>query len=207
MKQMLMTGTAVILIGLASPVLARGHGPQMPDFASLDADGSGAVSLEELNSAHDAHLSKLDANGDGVVAVEELQAMMAERMPARAPDRVRQRLSDRAQKMLSRADADGDGKVTLAELRAAKGHQDHARMMSRLDQDGDGELSAQEFAALGDRKGGRRGDRHWGDRHWGGKDRHGRAHSGDHSCDRGAAESGLTPPPAVGQQPFPADVN
>lgn len=198
MKRMLMAGTAVMLMGLAAPVMAQGMGPQaqMPDFATLDADGSGKVSAAELTAAHEARLAALDADGDGVVTVEEftapMAAMDAEAEAKRAEAR-KARMADRAERMLGDADADEDGKVTLEELSAKMGGRED-RMIKRLDADEDGEISAEEFEAAKDR-GGRRGDR--GDR--------GRGHGGKRGGDHGkrGGDCDMPPPPPAGDMPPP----
>lgn len=70
----------------------------LPDMSAVDADGNGAISVEEARVAATGRYVALDANKDGVVSQAEF---------------VDARLGQLAQ-----ADADGDGEVTRSELRS-----------------------------------------------------------------------------------------
>jgi hypothetical protein len=45
-------------------------------FSLMDADGDGAVSLQEFQAAHERIFRGMDANKDGRLSLEEIQAFM-----------------------------------------------------------------------------------------------------------------------------------
>jgi hypothetical protein len=55
-------------------------------FAVIDADGDGALSLEEVQEAHARIFNSVDADGDGRVTPEELQAFFHGTPPAADPE-------------------------------------------------------------------------------------------------------------------------
>jgi hypothetical protein len=107
-------------------------------FETLDADGNGLISRDELIAAHvrmateraarmaDRRLAAQDANGDGQLSAAELAA------PPMPPKR-----------LFERADTDGDGAISEAEFEAAM-----ERMGDRIGKGG---------------RGGRHGHGWWGD--------------------------------------------
>lgn len=126
-------------------------------FARADKDGSGGLSLVELQAAAPGRSRSAPADAAGGTAA-----------------------SDRAAKIFARLDADGDGSVTAAELEAgrpgrsgstlssasmaallsgqeASGSSGAQELFSRLDVDGDGRLTAAEFKAGQSAGGGRAG--------------------------------------------------
>lgn len=159
----------MIPAAFAAPAFAQDgdrQGPPRMIFAELDADGNGAVTLEEMQAAGENRFAAADANGDGALSRDELLAQGQERVETRVDQ------------MLERVDADGDGQVTLAEMEAARedrgdrGGRGHgrrgpnpARIFERLDTDGDGTVTQAEFdegvanflARMGGRQGGGRG--------------------------------------------------
>lgn len=137
-----------ILSGTALPALAEGRGErQRPDFAQLDTDGDGVVSVAELEAKRAERLAGVDADGDGIVSAEEL---------ARA-HQIR-----RAERMIARMDKNGDGLLQLDEL------QGRGPDPAKLDANGDGVVSEEEFRdgmremRREGRRGGHRGPRHRG---------------------------------------------
>jgi hypothetical protein len=61
-----------------------GHGVMMQVlFAIMDADGDGALSLEEVQEAHARIFAHMDADGDGLVTKEEIRAFFRAGMPRR----------------------------------------------------------------------------------------------------------------------------
>ena len=124
------------------------------DFATLDADGSGEITEEDLGARRAAMFAELDTDGDGSISEAEFVA----HAQAMASDRARDRFSG--------LDADGDGRLGPDVLaRGRGGDRMGARMIERLDTDGSGGLSEEEFAEArqrgphrhGDRSSGRRG--------------------------------------------------
>ncbi len=214
MKQMLLGATAVLMLGaVAVPAMAKGgFGGPMPDFATLDADKDGKVTAAELNAAHEARMQAMDADKDGFVSAEEMIAARKADMPPQMAER----MSRKMDKMIGRMDANKDGKVSLDEMRAAHDPARAEAMIAKLDSDGDKAISQAEFDAAKARMAERRGKGGKGEK--GGKHGHHAAHHGgpgmgSQGCDMqpGAGRrmmpsvpGNLAPPPAVGQQPFPA---
>ena len=52
----------------------RGRGGRMPDFASLDVDGDGRLSLDEAPEPMKNIFDRLDRDGDGFIVEDELRA-------------------------------------------------------------------------------------------------------------------------------------
>jgi hypothetical protein len=172
-------------------------------FATLDADGNGLITEEDLRALAEAKFTEMDLDGSGTLGPDELAAVMEARMTERMGGRMGERMGDRgpqradpvsmmtsmAERMVKARDTDGDGMLSMAELEPAKGF---GRMIDRFDTDDDNAISQAEFdeakAEMSDRKA-RRGDRGdrggWGDRgdrggHGGMGDRGGKGgHGGD----------------------------
>ncbi|MEJ6394350.1 EF-hand domain-containing protein [Gymnodinialimonas sp. 2305UL16-5] len=148
----------LIPVALAAPLAAQERGPDGPRmiFEELDADGNGAVTLEELAAAGDARFVNTDTNGDGQLSRDELLARAAERN------------AERVDRMIERADTNGDGALTQAELdEAREGRRrgpDPERMFERMDADGDGSVTEAEFDEAVSRLLDRMGRRHGSDR-------------------------------------------
>ncbi|HID67440.1 MAG TPA: calcium-binding protein [Roseibacterium sp.] len=136
----------MIPAALAAPAFAQGEGRQLAPaliFEELDADGNGAVTLEEMQAARGARFARTDADGDGALSRDEMLAQALGRVETRVD------------RMLELGDTDGDGQLTMAEMEAARegGGQgrfgsrgpDPARMFERLDADGDGSVTEAEF--------------------------------------------------------------
>lgn len=144
------------LIGatLVTPVFAqsRDGGRERPDFATIDADGNGTITAEELRARMDQRFNEADTDGDGVISREEFVA------------RAGGNASERAERMFDRLDADGDGALSRDVLAARQGRaMTPERMIERLDTDGDGAISEDEFEAGMERRadrGFRGGQRH-----------------------------------------------
>lgn len=121
-------------------------------FETLDADGSGEITAEDLTALREARFAEVDANGDGNVSLDEFTAVAEARAAARASQ------------MFERLDADGDGILSRDALEARMQGGPNPRMIARLDTDDSGGVSAEEFEAARTRMAGRRGHDHDGDR-------------------------------------------
>ncbi len=136
MKKMLLSSTLVVSLAAFGGSLAYAQGgqrggPQRPSFSQIDANGDGALTMDEFLSQGRAKFDKTDANGDGQLDVAELTA---------AAERERARMIER---LMTRKDANGDGMLSYAEM------QPHTpgRVFERADTDGNGEISQAEWDA------------------------------------------------------------
>lgn len=143
----LMAGIAAALVLTAADVQAKPRGERM-DFATLDANSDGQLSMEELQAQGQARFAAADTDGNGSLSAEELTAASEGRR------------ANRIERMMERLDANEDGELSQEELAAAReGRGDRAeRMFERADEDGDGLISEEEFEAAKERgRGGRHG--------------------------------------------------
>ena len=136
---------------------AGGQGPFAAfDFAAVDTNKDGKITLEEIAAHRTAEIAAADTDKDGLLSEAELSALNHKRLSDRA--------GSMATRMISRLDSDKDGKLSADEMQAARPAQ---RMFDRVDTDKDGALSEAEIAAAKDRMADRRGGKHrrGGDRH------------------------------------------
>lgn len=151
--------TVAIVAGLTAPALAErgfgGDGPrgagmdQRPSFAELDANGDGALTIEEMDAHRQARFAKADADGNGELSIEELTAAANARMQGK--------IADRSARMMDQLDTDKNGTLSMAELEARGRGKGMDRMFNHLDADEDGSVTAEEFSAFkdhGPKKGG-----------------------------------------------------
>ncbi|PWK55035.1 EF-hand domain-containing protein [Silicimonas algicola] len=118
------------------------------DFATLDADGSGEITVEDMEAMRANRFAEFDTNGDGNVTLEEFTA------------HAQAKAAERAGEMFGRLDADGDGNLSRDALEARMGRGGPgARMIDRFDTDNSGGVSQEEFDAAKERMTERRGMR------------------------------------------------
>jgi len=147
----ILLASALIAVG-AGTAVAAGPGGERMDFETLDVDGNGEITAEDIATLRDNRFGEVDADGDGSVTLEEFTAAAGARASERAAD------------MFERLDADGDGVLSRDVLESRGGGGMGERMISRLDTDDSGGVSAEEFEAAKDRMARRRGG---GERGWG----------------------------------------
>lgn len=152
------TLAAVVAAGLSTASFAHQGGRDGADrqppfnFAEMDANGDGKVTMEEIAAHRAAMIARIDADGDGNISADELLAMQEQQ--------ARQRAENRAARMIERLDTDKDGKLSVAEMTAGSDRGDFgAKMFSRIDSDNDGAISQEEADAAKARMGERMKDR------------------------------------------------
>lgn len=140
---MTISSAALALTTIASLAQARGV-----DFSTLDLDGNGAVTLEEMRASGQVRFDEVDTDGDGFLSQTELAAHS------------RAQSEERAARMISRMDKNEDGKLSLDEMKPRRGPE---RIFNRMDRNDDGSISAEEFeqaqAHMRDRRHDRKHDR------------------------------------------------
>lgn len=144
--------SAAALLALALPAVAQeppaGGPPPRPDFATLDANHDGELSVSEFSAPMQARaqamFTQMDADHDGAVTEAEFRAFRPEGPPEGLGGERREHGERRigppplAFKTL---DADGDGKVSFAEFSARE-----KTRFDRLDVNHDGALEPSELA-------------------------------------------------------------
>ncbi len=149
---------ATFKIVLASTLIALGTGAAMAqgpgggerfDFETLDVDGDGEITAEDLSAMRDNRFSDLDSDGNGEVSEDEFVAAAV----AKA--------EERAARQFANLDADGDGALSRDVLETRGRGQMGERLLARVDTDNSGGVSAEEFEAAKDRMA-KRGKRGWG---------------------------------------------
>jgi Ca2+-binding EF-hand superfamily protein len=107
----------------------HGHQNQM-SFETLDTDGNGEITRDEMMQRRTARMMEADADADGKLTVAELEEAMRKRAEARVAE------------MMKTYDADGDGVLVVEELSQSPRS---GRMFERIDLDKSGGVSREEF--------------------------------------------------------------
>lgn len=174
-RLMLLGGVVGLMLTAAAPVFADLGGPGMGFWPNADTNKDGGIDRAEFDAERAAHFKTVDANGDGVISADEMKTFR-DAMHAKMEGKQ----GDMGAKFLKRFDADADGKVTEAEwpkkgrmtFAEADANKDGAvtadelaKMrpphdgklkdgkdgLARLDNDKDGKVSLAEWNALGDK--------------------------------------------------------
>lgn len=144
MKKILLSSAIVVTLsamGLSTAIAQGGPqgGQRGPSFEQIDANGDGALTLEEFQNQGQARFAGSDTNGDGMLDADELTAAAA---------RERGRMIER---LMARKDTNGDGMLSFAEMAP----RDAGRFFGRADVDGNGAISEEEWNAAKGKTGGR----------------------------------------------------
>ncbi len=135
--KILMAAFLTGLVATAGAVQAQDE-RKRPDFATLDLDGDGALTMEEMQPRGEARFAEADSNGDSALSAEELTAT------------INANAADRVAGMIERFDENGDGVLQQDEMSGRNGDR-VARMFERVDADGNGAISEEEFESAGKR--------------------------------------------------------
>lgn len=128
--------TALMILTGVGVAQAQGHrGGEGMTFETLDVDGSGEITIADIDALRTQRFAEADTNGDGSISEAEFVA------------KAQADAGERAALMFARLDADGDGTLSRDALEGRVGRGISDRMISRADSDGSGGVSAEEFDA------------------------------------------------------------
>lgn len=160
--------TAVAALALAGAVLVSGlsatgamagmggdndRGARLSEnFALIDADKDGKVTVEELTAYRAAEFAAADTDKDGKLSAEELNAREIARFTAT--------VAERTARILGREDANADGSLSADEIDEGP----LAGKFAQIDTDNDGAITEAEINAAVSQHGEGRGDRKHGDK-------------------------------------------
>ncbi len=143
MKKILLSSTIVMSLAAFGASLANAQGGQRgdprPSFEQIDANGDGALTMEEFLTRGQVKFDETDTNGDGQLDAAELTAAAAR---------------ERAQmiaRLMERKDTNGDGMLSFDEMQP----RDPGRVFERADTDENGEISEEEWNAAKEKMRGR----------------------------------------------------
>jgi Ca2+-binding EF-hand superfamily protein len=141
-KATLVAAAAALLITPSMSLAKGGHQGPRASFETLDADGSGDVTLAEMQAAGATRFEEADANGDGFLSADEITQKDSDRA------------AKRVARMIEKRDANGDGQLSLEEMKPDEDRV--AKRFARVDTDGNGAISQEEFDAMKKHRGGGR---------------------------------------------------
>lgn len=130
--------------------MGRGAGRQAADapwrqrFASLDENGDGVVTRDELTAFAGNVFAAMDSDGDGKLTLAEYQGVRLGPANGRNPERAAQR-QDRKVARFAPMDTNRDGFVSRDEFLAAHG----SVLFTAMDRDRDGRVTPAEFRRHG----------------------------------------------------------
>lgn len=146
-----LTSTAAIAFGGKDG--GRKGGIMRMEFADVDLDKSGQITVEDLRALAKARFEAADADGNGALTLDELKAQAEKRMADRKEKGDGKRMGKMMQKRmgwkiedrLAKMDADENGTLSFEEIspKAAR----FERLIDRFDTDDDNAISQAEFDA------------------------------------------------------------
>ncbi len=153
-----------------------GHDRMFRMFETFDANGDGALTQDEIDTARAGRMAQFDVNGDKALTLDEYQALWLDAM------------RERMVRAFQRLDTDGDANVTATEFEKPLAH-----MVARADHNEDGKIDSNDRPRHGMRHGDgdHEGDQDDGDRH------------GHHGQMKGAHDSGAGQGHSEGEEAMP----
>jgi calcium-dependent protein kinase len=147
------------VLGMMTDVMSEDELSElMKTFESIDKDGDGTITVEELSlavaengdSANVQEIQRMmqsaDMDGDGKLSYREMMLTA-----------VHKKLMNKEERLwaaFAKLDLDGNGKVTAAEIKSVLGeNSEAAQLIAEADKDGDGEIDYDEFIAMWTEKG------------------------------------------------------
>lgn len=155
-----LTSTAAMAFGGKEggrDMMGRKGGFMMMEFADVDLDKSGQITVEDLQAFAKARFDAADADGNGELTLEELKAQaekrMADRMEKgqgkgdgkRMGKMMQKRMGWKIEDRLAKKDADENGSLSFEEMSPELSR--FERLIDRFDTDDDNAISQAEFDA------------------------------------------------------------
>jgi hypothetical protein len=137
MKTPVLMAAIVAGFGLAA---TGAQAQERPDFATVDANGDGQISMAETEAYGEQRFANVDTDSDGALSEAELLVQASARSERRAARMVA--------RMLEHLDENEDGRIQQSEL-PERDDSRAARRLERADTNEDGVISEAEFEAAG----------------------------------------------------------